>query len=41
MVENPPSNARAAGDKGLIPGSERSPEGGNGNHFSILAGIVP
>ena len=28
MVENPPANA---GDPGLIPGSERSPEEGNGN----------
>ena len=25
------ANARATGDKGLIPGLERSPEGGNGN----------
>ena len=28
VVKNPPANA---GDMGLIPGSERSPEGGNGN----------
>ena len=28
MVKNPPANA---GDAGLIPGSGRSPEGGNGN----------
>ena len=28
VVKNPPANA---GDAGLIPGSERSPEGGNGN----------
>ena len=29
--------ARSAGDLGFIPGSERSPGGGNGNHFDILA----
>ena len=28
VVKNPPANA---GDVGLIPGSGRSPEGGNGN----------
>ena len=28
MVKNPPANA---GDMGLIPGSGRSPGGGNGN----------
>ena len=28
MVENPPANS---GDMGLIPGSGRSPGGGNGN----------
>ena len=28
MVKRPPTNA---GDRGLIPGSERSPGGGNGN----------
>ena len=33
MVKNPPANA---GDVGLIPGSERSPEEGNGTHSSIL-----
>ena len=31
MVKNPPANAREAGDEVLIPGSGRSPEGGNGN----------
>ena len=30
-------SACSAGDAGLIPGLERSPEGGNGNHSSILA----
>ena len=29
--QNPPANAGDAGDSGLIPGSERSPGGGNGN----------
>ena len=29
-VKNPPANA---GDAGSIPGSGRSPEGGNGNSF--------
>ena len=28
---NEPANARAAGDAGTIPGSERSPGGRNGN----------
>ena len=32
-VRNPPTNARNAGDVGLIPGLERSPGGGNGNPF--------
>ena len=30
-----------AGDPGLIPEWGRSPEGGNGNHFSILAWEIP
>ena len=30
-VKNPPTNAGDSGDKGSIPGSERCPEGGNGN----------
>ena len=33
MVKNPPANA---GDMGLIPGSGRSPEGGNGNPLPIF-----
>ena len=33
VVKNPPSNARAAGDAGLIPGSGRSLGGENGNPF--------
>ena len=34
MVENPPASS---GDVGLISGSGRSPEEGNGSHSSILA----
>ena len=30
-VKNPPANARDSGDSGSIPGSGRSPGGGNGN----------
>ena len=33
VVKNPPANAGYGGDMGLIPGSVRSPEGGNGNPF--------
>ena len=31
VVRKPPANAEDAGDKGSIPGSGRSPAGGNGN----------
>ena len=31
MVKNPPSKAGDPRDVGLIPGSKRSPRGGNGN----------
>ena len=34
-------NARDTGDKGLIPGSGRSPGGGHGTHSSIFAGKIP
>ena len=34
-------NAGDTGDKGLIPGLGRSPGGGHGNHFSILAWRLP
>ena len=39
MVKNLPANAGDAGDVGSVPGSGRSPGGGNGNllHSSILA----
>ena len=33
VVNNLPANARAMRDVGSIPGSERSPEEGNGNLF--------
>ena len=31
MVKNPPANAGDAGDTGSVPGSGRSPRGGNDN----------
>ena len=31
MVKNPPESAADAGDVGSIPGSGRTPGGGNGN----------
>ena len=37
VVKNPPANAGDIRDAGLIPGLGGSPEGGNGNHSSILA----
>ena len=33
VVKNPSANAGDLKDVGLIPGSERSPERGNGNPF--------
>ena len=33
VVKNPPANAEDTGDVGSIPGSGRSPAGGNGNPF--------
>ena len=33
VVKNPPANAEDAGDSGLITGSGRFPEGGNGNRL--------
>ena len=41
MVKNPPDGPGEAGGAGWIPGSGRSPGGGNGNRSSILAGISP
>ena len=39
VLKNPPINARDAREMGSIPGSERSPVGGNGNplQYSCLA----
>ena len=38
VVKNPPANA---GDAGLIPGSGRSPGGGNGKPLVFLPGESP
>ena len=38
MIKNPPANA---GDTGSIPGSGRSPGGGNATHSSVLAWRIP
>ena len=42
VVKNPPANAGATGDAGLIPGSGRSPEEGNGNpvQYSCLENLI-
>ena len=37
VVKNLDANAGDTGDAGLIPGSGRSPGGGNGNHSRALA----
>ena len=41
MVKNPPANAGEVRDAGSIPGSGKSPEGGNGNslQYSCLEKI--
>ena len=36
MVKNPPANAGDTRDMGLIPGSGRSPGGGNGNQLPLF-----
>ena len=36
VVKNPPTNARDAGDTGLILGSGRSPGGGSGQHTLVI-----
>ena len=41
MGKNPPANAEAPGDVGLIPGLGRAPGVGNDTRFSLLAGIIP
>ena len=42
MVKIPPANAGDAGDSSLIPGSGRSPGGGNGNllQYSCLVNLM-
>ena len=42
VVKNLPANAGATGDAGLIPGSERSPGGRNGNpiQYSCLGNAM-
>ena len=40
VVKNLPANARDAEDLGLIPGSGRSPEGGNGNLLAAIYSII-
>ena len=37
VVKNPPAKAGDIKDMGSSPGLERSPGGGNGNHFPLLA----
>ena len=41
MVKNPPANAGAIRDGGLIPGLDRSPGGGLATHSGILAWRIP
>ena len=41
QVKNLSVNAGDVRDMGSMPGSERSPGGGNGNHSSILAWKIP
>ena len=40
-MKNPPANAGDTGDTSLIPGSGRSPRGGNSNPSSILTCTIP
>ena len=41
IVKSPPANARDIRDAGVIPGSGRSPGGGEAAHSSILAWRIP
>ena len=41
VLKNCPANAGDVRDTGSIPGSGRSPGGGNGNHSSNLAWRIP
>ena len=42
MVKNPPASAGDIKDAGSIPGSERSPGGGNGNplQYACLENLI-
>ena len=41
VVKNLPANAGAAGDVDSIPGSGKSPEGGNGNLLQYFCWEIP
>ena len=41
MAKNPPANAGAKRDASSVPGSRRSPGGGNGNQSSIRSWKIP
>ena len=41
LVKNPPASAGDPRDAGSVPGSGRSPGGGNANPLSILAWDIP
>ena len=41
VVKNLPASSGDIRDLGSTPGSGRSPEGGHGTHFSILAWRIP
>ena len=41
VVKKPPANVGNKGDKGLIPGSERSPAGENGNPLQYWVAWKP
>ena len=41
VVKNPLTSAGDVGDRGLIPGLGRSPEGGKATHPSIIAWKIP
>ena len=41
VIKNPPGNAEATGDAGLLPGSEDPLEEGTATHSSVLAWRIP
>ena len=41
MLKNPPTNAGDIRDRGSVPGSGRSPGGGNATHASVLVWEIP